>query len=59
MIIVMEKDATKYAATGGWGFQVFAAGSRTPLLDTAAQQQCFACHAVTPNTDFVFSKFSD
>lgn len=55
-VAVMEKNARKYAATGGWGFQVYAAGSRTPLLDAAAQQQCFACHQVTPGTDFVFSR---
>ncbi|MDH4060243.1 MAG: cytochrome P460 family protein [Aquincola sp.] len=58
-VAVMEKDTKKYAATGGWGFQVFAAGSRAPLLDAAAQQQCFGCHAITPNTDFVFSKLSN
>lgn len=58
-VAVMQKDSKKYADTGGWGFQVFAAGSRTPLLDPAAQQQCFACHQITPNTDFVFSRVSD
>lgn len=58
-VAVMEKDAKKYASTGGWGFQVFDPTTRAPLLDAAAQQQCFACHAITPGTDFVFSKISN
>jgi hypothetical protein len=58
-VAVMEKSSTKYASTGGWGFQVFDPVTRAPLLDAAAQQQCFACHLITPNTDFVFSKVSN
>lgn len=58
-VAVMEKDAKKYAETGGWGFQVFDPATKNPLLDAAAQKECFACHAITPGTDFVFSKISD
>ena len=58
-VAVMEKDHRKYASTGGWGFQVFDPVTKNPLLDAAAQAQCFACHEITPGTDFVFSKFSD
>jgi len=58
-VAVMEKDSKKYASTGGWGFQVFDAANQTPLLGAAAQQQCFACHQITPGTDFVFSKVSN
>ena len=58
-VAVMEKDAKKYAATGGWGFQVFDPVTKNPLLDADAQAKCFACHAITPITDYVFSKISD
>lgn len=58
-VAVMEKDQKKYASTGGWGFQIFDPATKNPLLDAAAQAQCFACHQITPDTDFVFSKFSD
>lgn len=58
-VAVMEKDHKKYASTGGWGFQIFDPATKNPLLDAAAQAQCFACHQITPDTDFVFSKFSD
>jgi hypothetical protein len=55
-VIVMEKDDKAYADTGGWGFQVFDPANRTPLLDKAAQAQCFACHQAAASTDFVFSR---
>lgn len=58
-VAVMEKDDKKYASTGGWGFQVFDPATKAALLDADAQAQCFACHAITPDTDFVFSTFSD
>jgi hypothetical protein len=58
-VAVMEKDAKKYAATGGWGFQVFDPVTKNPLLNEKQQAECFACHAITPQTDFVFSKISD
>lgn len=59
-VAVMEKNARKYAATGGWGFQVFDPVTKNPLLDAAAQKQCFACHeAGAAGSDFVFSKISD
>jgi hypothetical protein len=58
-VAVMEKDSKKYASTGGWGFQVFDPATKAALLSPAAAQQCFACHQITPNTDFVFSKVSN
>lgn len=58
-VAVMEKDERKYASTGGWGFQVFDPVSKKALLNADQQARCFACHKITPETDFVFSKFSD
>src|SRR6478735_1611615 len=43
-IDVMVKDSTRYAATGGWGFQRFMKESETELSTTLTPPQCFACH---------------
>jgi len=59
-VTVMVKDAAKYAATGGWGFQVWAGGDpKKPLIpDTDhAIQGCFACHTPQKAQDFTFSTY--
>lgn len=57
---VMHKDAKKYAATGGWGFEGFGGGDRTNRVvrDNAASA-CFACHAPQKDNDYVFSRLRD
>jgi hypothetical protein len=57
---VMHKDAKKYAATGGWGFEGFGGGDRTNRVvrDNAANA-CFACHAPQKDHDYVFSRLRD
>ena len=55
-IAVMVKDAKKYAATGGWGFQVFAGDPKKPIV-TDAVKQCFECHAPQKNQDYVYSTY--
>jgi hypothetical protein len=57
---VMVKDAKKYAATGGWGFQVWAGGDPSkPLLPDQAHavQACFACHTPQKAQDYTFSTY--
>jgi len=57
---VMVKDAKKYAATGGWGFQVWAGGDPSkPLLPDQAHavQACFACHTPQQARDYTFSTY--
>ena len=57
---VMVKDAKKYAATGGWGFQVFGtADFSKPLLPDTAHviQACFNCHTPQKAQDFTFSTY--
>lgn len=65
LVAVMEKDARRYAATGGWQFQVYV--DREPLLDQAtAASACFGCHnngnpalpiiGDAKLSDFVFSR---
>jgi cytochrome P460 len=56
-IPVMLKDATKYASTGGWGFQAWAGGDPKKPLVTDPSQSCFACHKPQKNNDYTFSTY--
>lgn len=57
---VMHKDAKKYAATGGWGFEGFGAGDRTKrVVGENAASACFGCHAPQKDHDYVFSRLRD
>jgi hypothetical protein len=54
---VMRKDASKYAATGGWGFEGFKGDSRTDrAVGANAAKACFECHAAQKGRDYVFSR---
>jgi hypothetical protein len=44
VLAVMVRNAKKYAATGGWGFQAWAGGNPEKPLVTDAAKQCFGCH---------------
>ncbi len=53
---VMHKDAKKYAATGGWGYEGFAGDSRSQrAVAGEAATACFACHQARKAQDYVFS----
>ena len=53
---VMQKDAKKFAATGGWGFEGFKGDSRTErAVGADAAKACFACHAPQKDRGYVFS----
>jgi hypothetical protein len=54
---VMVKDAKKFAATGGWGFQAWAAGDPKKPLVTDDGKACFTCHIPQKDADFTFSTF--
>jgi len=57
---VMRKDARKYAATGGWGFEGFAGGDKTRrAVGAKAATACYACHTERKDHDFVFSGLRD
>jgi len=56
LIGVMSKDAKKYAATGGWGFEGFKGDTRERLVTQANAEGCFGCHTGQEQSDFVFSK---
>lgn len=59
VVAVMQKNAQKYKATGGWGFQAFKAGNPAEPVVNDATGQCFGCHQARKDSDFVFSKFRD
>jgi hypothetical protein len=56
-LAVMVKDAKKYAATGGWGFQFFAEADPKKPVVTDAAKQCFECHVPKKNQDYVYSTY--
>lgn len=57
---VMHKDAKRFASTGGWGFEAFAAGSKVDrVVGSNAASACFACHTSQKGHDYVFSRRRD
>lgn len=59
-VIVMQKDSKRFAATGGWGYQVFGGAThREPQLDAGAAASCHACHTSQTARDFVFSDWRE
>lgn len=55
LVGVMSKDQTRYADTGGWGFEGFAGDSKTQRLVSDGGRSCFGCHTSEKNRDYVFS----
>ena len=57
---VMHKDAKRYAATGGWGFEGFGSGDPTNrVVGQDAASACFACHEPQQGQDYTFSQLRD
>ncbi|MES1263406.1 MAG: cytochrome P460 family protein [Peristeroidobacter soli] len=55
---VMHRDAKKFAATGGWGFEGFIGDSTTQrATGENAATACFACHQARKANDYVFSSY--
>lgn len=53
---VMHKDARKYAATGGWGYEGFKGDSKSErAVARNAATACYQCHQAQKDKDFVFS----
>lgn len=58
IVDVMVKDSQKYSDTGGWGFEEFEGDSKTQRnIKEQANSQCFSCHKLKKEKDFVFSEF--
>jgi hypothetical protein len=57
---VMHRDARRYAATGGWGFEGFVSGDPARrAVGANARTACFDCHAPQAKSDFVFSAWRE
>ena len=57
---VMHKDARKFAATGGWGFEGFGGGDPlNRVVGANAASACFACHQPQKEQDYTFSRLRD
>lgn len=57
---VMQRDVKRYAATGGWGFEGFAAGDPARrVVGGNAKTACFDCHAPLAAQNYVFSRWRD
>jgi Cytochrome P460 len=54
---VMHRDAKKYMATGGWGYEGFKGDSKTERAVAAnAATACHQCHTAQKASGYVFSK---
>lgn len=57
---VMHKDAEKFKATGGWGFEGFGGDDQSKrVVGNNAASACFACHEPQKTQDYVFSRLRD
>jgi len=58
-VVVMQRDARRFRATDGWGYEVFDPKTRKGKLDAKAAQDCHACHATQKARGYVFSELRD
>ena len=57
---VMHKDAKKYVATGGWGYEGFGGGDKSNrVVGANASTACHACHISQKERGYVFSSLRD
>ena len=54
---VMHRNAKKYQATGGWGYEGFKGDSKTErAVGTNAATACHQCHIAQKDSSYIFSK---
>jgi hypothetical protein len=56
---VMERNASRYPNTGGWGYEAFAGDSQSERLVTDGGAGCHACHADRKAAGYVFSTWRE
>ncbi len=55
---VMHRDAKRWSATQGWGFEAFKGDSKTErAVGAKAATACFQCHTSRKDHDYVFSRW--
>lgn len=52
---VMQKDAKRFAATGGWGFEGFKGDTRERVVTDP--KTCFSCHEPQKEKGYTFSAY--
>jgi hypothetical protein len=57
VVDVMQKDSTRFAATGGWGYDEFRGDTRERTGTSLGT--CAKCHSTRSDHDYVFSAFTD
>ncbi len=60
LVDVMVRDESRFAATGGWGYEEFLAPDlKKPVLSEANKSACFNCHVAMKPRDSVISVLRD
>ncbi len=54
---VMERNAEKFVATGGWGYEGFKGDTQERVVGGKAVEACFGCHEGQKDKGFVFSAY--
>ncbi|MGE5841983.1 MAG: cytochrome P460 family protein [Deltaproteobacteria bacterium] len=52
---VIQKDSTKFAETGGWGFEGFKGDTKERMVKDP--KACFKCHEPKKDSGYVISKY--
>lgn len=55
LVDVMHKDSTRFAHTGGWGFEEFLGNTRNRVVRDRAPTDCYQCHTQRKDQEYVFS----
>ena len=53
---VMQKNAKKFSATGGWGYEGFKGDTRERVVKDP-KNECHICHMARKDQDFVYSEY--
>lgn len=56
VVAVMVRDAAKYPATGGWGFEAFKGGDPNQRVVKDGGTTCFSCHIPHADNNYLFSR---
>ena len=57
LLAVMQRDARRYAATGGWGYEAFSGDSKSERVVKDGGTSCHQCHQARAQQGFVYSEW--
>jgi hypothetical protein len=55
LVDVMHKDSSRFAQTGGWGYEEFLGDTRSRVVQERAATDCHQCHTQRKEQGYVFS----